>query len=262
MLVPPLVNVRLRLIAMILVLASGLAGAQEFPDPEEPLVVSRALVPAIGQIGGFKGVVWRSDVALHNDSPTEVTVVVHPLGVPELFQMMTLAPGESTVFTNVAADSFGISSRVLPLLVQTLARRSITVYATAWGIVEGRPTPHQIIPVLYEELLISTAQRLASLQMNEDARSNVGLINLNQQPVTFSLALERLEGRPLATLNVTVGPESSIHVPLNVLFPMVTEGSGLTLVVDSIAPRTWAYASVVKNDTHEATFVLPFISVR
>ena len=84
MLVPPLVNVRLRLIAMILVLASGLAGAQEFPDPEEPLVISRALVPAIGQIGGFKGVVWRSDVALHNDSPTEVTVVVHPLGVPEL----------------------------------------------------------------------------------------------------------------------------------------------------------------------------------
>lgn len=262
MLVPPLVNFRLRLLAMILVLASGLAGAQEIPDPEEPLVISRALVPAIGQIGGFKGVVWRSDVALHNDSPTEVTVVVHPLGVPELFQMMTLAPGESTVFTNVAADSFGISSRVLPLLIQTIGRRSITVYATAWGIVEGRPTPHQIIPVLYEELLISTAQRLTSLQMNEGARSNIGLINLNQQPVTFSLALERLEGRPLATLSLTVGPESSIHVPLNVLFPMVTEGSDLTLVVDSIAPRTWAYASVVKNETHEATFVLPFISVR
>lgn len=262
MLVPSIVTPRLQLFALILALASGLASAQVLPDPDEPLIVSRALVPAIGQIGGYKGVVWRSDVALHNDSASEVTVIVHPLGVPELFQMMTLAPGESTVFTNVAAESFGIGNRVIPLLVQTLARRSVTVYATAWGIVGDRPTPFQIIPVLYDELTVSTAQRLTSLQMNEAARSNIGLINLNQQPVSFSLALERLEGRPLATLNLTVGPESSIHVPLNLLFPMVTEGTRLTLLVDSIAPRTWAYASVVKNDTHEATFVLPFVTIR
>lgn len=258
MFVPPKVTRRLLLVFALLLAPS--AWGQELP--EEPMQISRALVPAIGQIGGFKGVVWHSDVVIHNDLASEVTVIVNPLGWPELFQMLTLAPGESVIYPNVAADSFGIANGIRPLVVQTLAGRSVSVYATAWGMDGERQTPRQLVPVLYEELAISTVQSLPSLQMNDAARSNVGLINLNEQPVTFSLALQRLQGRPLATKLVTVGPESSVHVPLNVLFPLVTEGSGLTLLVDSISPRTWAYASVVDNDTHEARFVMPFVSLR
>lgn len=246
-------------VALLLLLASGLA-AQEPPPEEEPLVISRAVVPVIGLIGGFEGVIWRSDVALYNDSPAEVTVVVSPLTQPDLFQMMTLAPGQSIVYANAAADGFGIGG-VAPLLIQTLARRSVTVFATAYGLLEGRQTPTQIIPVLYSELP-SSIQELRSLTMNEDYRTNIGLVNLGTEPAVFTLALQRLAGRPLATLTVVVSGESSVHVPLNQLFPLVTEGSDLTLLVDTISARTYAYASLVRNDTHEAVFIQPMVSVR
>ena len=245
----------------ILVVALGLPPrvlAQEEPPPEEPLIVSRAVVPVIGQREGFAGILWRSDVALHNDSPEAVTVVVSPLPIPELFQMRTLAPGESVVMENVAADSFGIARGVTPLLIQTLARRSVTIYATAYGILEGRPTPRQIIPVLYDELPPSV-QQLSSLAMNESLRTNIGLVNLGDEPALFTLALQRLAGRPLATQALIVPPTSSVHVPLNALFPLVTEGDDLTLLVDTLGPRTYAYASVVRNDTHEAYFIQPRI---
>jgi hypothetical protein len=261
MIVPPKVKRALRACWLAVVLAAGPLVAQEPPaaDPSDPIVVSRAVVPAVGQIGGFKGVIWRSDVALYNDSPAPVTVVVSPLPLPELFQMFELPPGGTSIYTNVV-DSFGIGG-VAPLLVQTLAQRSVTVYATAYGIFEGNPTPRQLIPVLYDELPPSI-QQIRGLAMNEARRSNIGLVNLGEAPATFTLALQRLEERPLATLVVVVGPESSVHVPLNQLFPLVTEGTDLTLLVDSISPRTYAYGSVVRNDTHEAVFVQPFVSVR
>lgn len=263
MIVPPTVKRVLRLTLLGVLLAPGALRAQEeTPEapPPDPFVVSRAVVPAVGQIAGFKGVIWRSDVVLYNDSPQTTTVVISPLPFPELFQMFELPPGGTMVYTNVAGESFGIGG-VAPLLVQTLARRSVTVYATAYGILEGNPTPRQIIPVLYDELPPSI-QQLRGLSMNEAWRSNVGLVNLGEVPATFTLALQRLEERPLATLTVVVGPESSVHVPLNQLFPLVTEGTDLTLLVDSISPRTYAYASVVRNDTHEAVFVQPFVAVR
>lgn len=249
---------RLTLIVALLLLAPALS-AQE-PAAEPPPVISRAVVPVMGDLPGY-GVHWRSDVAIWNDMAEEVTVVVSPLPYPELFQMMTLAPGQSILFPNVANESFGIGGRVAPLLVQTLARRSVSVAATAYGIREGALTPTQIIPVLYDELP-PAVQQLGSLAMNEAYRSNIGLVNLGEAPVPFTLALQRVEGRNLAVQTVVVGPESSVHVPLNVLFPLVTEGSDLTLLVDSPAARTYAYASIVRNDTHEAYFVQPLVRFR
>ncbi|HEU5163592.1 MAG TPA: hypothetical protein VFV54_10630 [Thermoanaerobaculia bacterium] len=232
------------------------AFAQEEPAPEPEIVVSRAVVPAIGQIVGTAGVLWRSDVVLVNDNVEPVTVVVSPLPVPDAFQMRTLEPGESVLFSNAAADSFGIGSGVVPLLVQTLARRSVTVFATAYGLTEGRLTPTIIQPVLYGELPPSV-QHLRGLAMTEGARTNIGVMNFGAQPAAVTLALQRLEGRPIASLTVIVPPEGSYHVPLNLLFPLVEGGDDFTLVVDSTGLRTFSYAVVLSNETHAGTFVMP-----
>ncbi|HEY0592769.1 MAG TPA: hypothetical protein VGF40_13445 [Thermoanaerobaculia bacterium] len=229
--------------------------AQDAPAPEQEIVVSRAVVPSTGQVVGMKGVLWRSDVAIVNDSTEPATIVVSPLPLPEAFQMRTLEPGESILFANVA-ESLGFGGGVVPLLVQTLARRSVTVFATAYGITEGRLTPTIILPVLYGDLP-SSVQLLRGLAMNEAVRTNVGLINLGADPATLTLALQRLEGRPIAALTVMVPPEGSYHVPLNELFPLVGEADDVMLVVDSPAPRTFAYAVVLSNANHAGTFVVP-----
>ncbi len=240
---------------LALLLSGGRALAQEAPAPDPDFVVSRALVPAVGQIIGMQGVLWRSDVALVNDSREPATVVVSPLPMPDAFQMRTLEPGESILFTNVG-DSFGIGSGVVPLLVQTLARRSVTVFATAYGLKEGKLTPTIILPVLYGELPPSV-QHLRGLPMTEGARTNIGVINLGEDPAMFTLALQRLDERPIAMQTVVVPPETSFHVPLNLLFPLVEDAGNFSLVVDSVAMRTFAYAVVLSNDTHAGTFVMP-----
>jgi hypothetical protein len=230
--------------------------AQDEPASDPEIVVSRAVVPAIGQIVGAGGVLWRSDVVLVNDSAEPATVVISPLPLPDAFQMRTLDPGESILFTNVGADSFGIGSGVVPLLVQTLARRSVTVFATAYGLDEGRLTPTIIVPILYGELPPSI-QQLRGLTMTKEARTNVGIMNFGDETATVTLALQRLEGRPIAMQTVLVPPEGSYHVPLNLLFPLVESADDFSLVLDSAAPRTFSYAVVLSNDTHAGMFVLP-----
>ncbi len=246
---------RARLFVLLLIIGTPqLTFAQDAPSPEPELVVSRAVVPSTGQVVGMKGVLWRSDVAILNDAPEPVTVVISPLAAPEAFQMRSLEAGESILFANVA-ESFGIGG-VAPLLVQTLARRSVTVFATAYGIAEGRLTPTIFLPVLYGELPPSV-QLLRGLAMNDDTRTNIGMINLGTDAAPLTLALQRLEGRPIATLTVVLPPEGSYHVPLNELFPLVGEADDVTLVVDSPAPRTFAYAVVLSNANHAGTFVSP-----
>lgn len=252
---PPRARARVVLHLLALLVSSHAAFAQEEPPPAEEIVISRAVVPASGQVVGMKGVLWRSDVAIVNDSVDPATIVISPLQVPESFQMRTLEPGESILLQN-AADSFGVGNAVVPLLVQTLARRSVTVFATAYGVSEGRVTPPIVLPTLYGELPPSV-QLLRGLVMNDAIRTNVGMMNFGPAPAPLTLALQRLEGRPIATLTVIVPPEGSYHVPLNELFPLVGEADDLTLVIDSVAPRTFAYAVVLSNANHAGTFVTP-----
>ncbi len=249
------------LLPIVALLAVPCALAQDAPAPEQEIVVARAVVPAIGQIVGAQGVLWRSDVAIVNDSVEPVTIVVSPLPMPDAFQMRTLEPGESLLFANAAADAFGIGNGVVPLLVQTLARRSVTVFATAYGITEGHLTPTILLPVLYGELPPSV-QLLRGLAMTETLRTNVGVINFGSEPAPLTLALQRLKGRPIATLTVVVPPEGSYHVPLNELFPLVGDADDVTLVVDSVAPRTFSYAVVLSNANHAGTFVMPIAMPR
>lgn len=252
MIVPPAVSRLIPLVAAAALLLAPAAGAQE----DDPVVVARAVVPVMGHIVGFEGVLWRSDLVLYNDSAQPADILISPLPAPDLFQFRTLEPGESLVFPNVAADSFGIASGVTPLLVQTLGPRSVTVFATAYGLHEGRLTPTVIVPVLYGPLPAGV-QHLRGLAMNADRRTDLGIVNLAGAPASFTISLQRLEQRPIAVQTVTLGPESSVHVPLNQLFPLVAEGDGLTVVVDGTSPESWAYACVVRNDTHEVTFVMP-----
>lgn len=258
MIVPPAVKALIPIVAAALFAAPLLA--QEL-DPEEPPVVSRAIVPVAGHIVGFDGVLWRSDLAVYNDSSAPADVVISPLPAPELFQFRTLDPGESLLLPNVAADSFGILSGVVPILVQTVGPRSVSVFATAHGIREGRVTPPVIVPVLYGGSP-GGVHVLRGLTMDDDLRTDIGIVNLMPAPATFTVSVQRLEGRPIAVQTVTIGPESSAHVPLNELFPLVERGSNLTLIVDGVAPESYAYACVVRNDTHEVRFVTPVVMGR
>ena len=59
-----------------------------------------------------------------------------------------------------------------------------------------------------------------------------------------------------------VPPGAVVHIPIQQLFPMITEGSGFSVLVETGARDTHVYASVIDNATSSGQFIVPRISVR
>jgi len=230
----------------------------EVPQPEVRTEYASAVIPVIGHVAGFEGVEWRSDVAVRNDLSYPVEIFLSVPGVPgEPFMMQTLAPNESVTFTDASATTFGTSGYLSPLVVQTPGTQSVSVLATAYGIKEGRVTRAQIIPAVYGTTGPGT-RSLRGLSFGNEYRTNIGLGNLGDTAVTLSLALQRVAGRNLAVTTVVIPPHALIHEALQKFFPLVTEGSDFSVVVDSAEPGSYAYASVILNSTNDGTFIRGF----
>lgn len=217
-----------------------------------------AVIPVIGHVAGFEGVEWRSDVAVRNDLSYPVEIFLTVPGIPgEPFIMQTLAPGESVTFTDASATTFGTTGYLSPLVVQTPGKQSVSVLATAYGIKGGKVTRTQIIPAVYGTTGPGT-RTLRGLSFGNEYRTNIGLGNLGETPVTVSLALQRVAGRNVALTTVVLPPHSLVHESLQKFFPLVTEGSDFSVVFDSPQPGSYAYASVILNSTNDGTFVRGF----
>lgn len=259
---PFLIRTMLALTALSLGFVASPLRSQEIrpgePDVEVEIEYVSAVIPVIGHVAGFEGVEWRSDVAVRNDLSYAVDIFLSVPGVPgEPFVMQTLAPGESVTFTDASATTFGTMGYLSPLVVQTPGVQSVSVLATAYGIKDGKVTRTQIIPAVYGTTGPGT-RTLRGLSFGNEYRTNIGLGNLGDTTVTLSLALQRVAGRNLAVTTVVVPPHSLIHESLQKFFPLVTEGSNFSVVVDSAYPGSYAYASVILNSTNDGTFVRGF----
>jgi hypothetical protein len=242
-----------RVILWIVLLLPATLSAQETDN-----AVSRSLVPVVGSIQGMKNVRWRTDVRLYNPHKKDLEVVLTLPGVAgEPFLLTTISAGQTIWFNDVVRDAFGLSEALSPLLVQTLHSQPVSVLATIQGeTVEGKSVRAQPEPTIQHQSFSSRAV-LHSLAYSDDQRTNVGLANLSEVSGTFTLALQRLAGRNVATQEIVVPPGSLVQLPLNLIFPSVTKGDGFVMIVDIPNSLSYAYASVLDNETHSGSFVGP-----
>lgn len=244
----------MRVIAtMLLSLAlAGVAAAQE-PPPETPEMTS-VLVPVVGTVDGANSVFWRTDLELINDLQSEALVSLVLPTLPDQPALITTVPAQSRIrFNDVFGEAFGIDRGLSPLLVQTLGKRSIGVRAVAYGVRGLERFPPQVLGIAFQP---DPVQRvLRGLSFNDEFRSNIGLVNLSSEETTFVLALQRLPGRNLAVTRLTLGPNSLVHAFVKTLFPLISSGEDFSVVVESSAADTYAYASVIENATSTARFV-------
>jgi hypothetical protein len=235
---------RLRLLLTLLVLA-GAAGAQE----------STAIVPVVGTTFG-PGVIWKTDVEIINDTGTPATVVIELSTSPDgLAIFFDLGPGEARVFTDIIGQVFGLPFALSPLRVTSNTRRALTVHATVYGIHDGEVTKPQPITV-YTGQSWYPLRALDGLSFTDEYRTNIGLVNFGDTPAEFLLALQRVPGRNLAVSYMTVAPSTLAHMSIQSLFPMISKGDDFTVVIETVAPDTYVYASVIDN-SHAGRFVAP-----
>lgn len=240
----------------LLLLASAGLNAADAP----PQSVS-VLVPIVGSVVGINNVRWKTDIDLFNDAKSEASVLLSlPTAPDQPFVFITIAPGSGQHFSDIVASTFGMEATLSPLKITTIdSTRSVRVLANVYGVRDTDVTRPEVIAVTYGATYFPL-RTLNGLSFSDAFRTNIGLANLGDHEAAFTLALQRVPGRNLAVTRYNVSPNTLVHTSVQSLFPMITKGEDFTVLVETSAPDTYIYASVVDNDTSNTHFIQPSIS--
>ncbi len=239
-------------IAVCLLLGLPL-GAQE---------TSTVIVPVVGSVLGTSATQWKTDVVIVNDvgAPVDVALELTAApGAPAI--LLTLEPGQVQRFSDVVGEAFGLPEALSPLRVITGARRPVTVRAMVYAVRGTEISKPQPIAT-YIGQLYYPLRALDGLVFSDSFRTNIGLVNYGDADADFLLALQRVPGRNVAVSHVRVRAGALSHVSVQSIFPLITKGAGFSVVVETNAPETYVYASVIDNETNEGRFVQPRIGTR
>jgi hypothetical protein len=219
------------------------------------------LVPIVGSVMGMNNVRWKTDVDLFNDSRSEANVMLSlPTAPDQPFILVTIGPGAAQHFSDIVASTFGMTDVLSPLKITTIdSRRSVRVAANVYGIQGAEMTRPEPIAITYSATYFPL-RALSGLSFSDTFRTNIGLANLGDREATFTLALQRVSGRNVAVTRYRVSANALIHTSVQSLFPMITKGDDFTVLVETSAPDTYIYASVVDNETNQTHFIQPSIS--
>lgn len=227
----------------------------------EPAKTVRVIVPVVGSVTGVGGARWKTDVILRNDKGSEATVSLSLPTAPDQPVIITsIPPGESLRFADVVNEAFGVESAISPLVVETLGNRSVGVIATTYAVTGSGVSAPQPIAVQYGTPF-TPFRFLSNLSFSDEFRTNIGLANLGDSSAEFVLALQRVPGRNVAISKLTVPANSLVHTSLQSLFPLITNGDDFSVLIETPAPDTFVYASVIENATNTARFVQPAIGI-
>ena len=244
-----------RRLLIALLLTAQAAAAQE---------MSTAIVPAVGSVFGATMVRWKTDVEIINDTGAPRLVLIE---LPFLFDApamgLELAPGQTQRFTDVIGQAFGLDNVLSPLRITTMGRRSVSVRATAYAIRDGTPDVSPPTPLgVYFGQAYAPSRVLDNLAFSEDFRTNIGLANFGERDADFILALQRIPGRTIAMTRMRVGANALVHASIQSVFPLITEGEGFSVVVETGARDTYVYGAVIESANHAGRFVGARVGVR
>jgi len=239
---------------MLALLAATAAIAQEVSAPS----ITTVVVPVVGSVTGVDNVRWRTEVELRNDTRAEANVVITLPTAPEqpAIALPGIPPGGVVRFSDIVGEAFKLEAAMSPMVVQTDGRRTITIRATIYGLRGTDALPVQTIPI--DDVSTFFPMRvLQGLSFSDDFRTNIGIANLGENAASFTLALQRVLGRNVAVTHVTLPGSTLWHASIQSLFPLITAGDNFSVVIETSAPETHVYASVIENGTDAARFVPP-----
>lgn len=246
-----------RVLTSFLLLAAAARGYAAEAPPKSISV----LVPIVGSVVGINNVRWKTDIDLYNDGRTEANVLLSlPTAPDQPFIFVTMPPGSGQHFSDIVAQTFGMSEVLSPLRITTIeSGRSVRVLANVYGVHNTEVSRPEPIAITYSSTYFPL-RSLNGLSFSDAFRTNVGLANLGEHEAHFTLALQRVPGRNVAVTRYKVSSNALVHTSVQSLFPMITKGEDFTVVVETSSPDTYIYASVIDNETNQTHFIQPAIA--
>lgn len=241
--------------ALILALMAAIVSAMPAVAQEGEPEVFRSVVPVVGRTLGIANVEWHSALAMTNPHHIEVTVGLTLMGGGEPFFLTTLAPGQTMALGDLVGEVFGSPGRISILEIASIGG-PVSVGVRVLGYQNGKLVAQQPIPV-YGTTMPFASQRLHGLTVGETFRTNLGIANGGDEDATVTLGLQRIDGRTIASVVVPIAGRSLRQEPLQSYFPLLTEGSNLTVVAEASRANVIVYASVISNSSQQARFIAP-----
>lgn len=242
-----------------IVSGTGLIQVRDCP-PDLAAATERLLIPAVADLPGLLGSRWRSHTLLHNPNPQAVMawvsllpwegVVVSagpvPVVVPpgetldldgELARLLGLEPGAGAL--EVASDA------PLVAVSRTFAR-------------DGAGTSGQGVPALPLDRVVvgSDPVVLPLLAGGSRFRTNLGLVNLAEDPLEVAVEVRSDQGTTLSARTLAVPPHRSLQINDLLGGSAGADHAWATVAALTSGARYAAYASVVDNATADPTLVL------
>lgn len=218
------------------------------------------LIPAVFRGDGAEGTKWRTEIVIANTmrtaEPVPVTVRLFRGGAPVETRTFELAPRESYTAHDLLPELFGIGDGSGMLVISSPdGPGRMTARARVYNVSEGGEYGQSIRGVAVGDL--RPESDLIGLSNANGNRTNLGIANPHAFPVVVWLSMSDGSGADRGFLAVEVEPRSVR--PIHDIFAAFLVREALDGAhVHVVAPAgVYAYASVVRADSCDATFVEP-----
>jgi hypothetical protein len=227
-----------------------------------PALAGEVLIPAIFRGPGANGSVWRTEIVLSNTTtqtgfPVRATVTLHPTSgsTPISVEILTAAK-ETYVIHDAVRDWFDLEEgggivRVTWSEEDARISARARIYNVSSGGEFGQGVPG--LPISQLQL----DNYLPGVSGINGNRTNIGVSNPHDVPVQFWIELFDTSGLSRGSFSNIVQPRSFRQ--FNDIFSSFQAGplDAAMVRVQAIDHTVYAYASIVRADTGDATFVTP-----
>lgn len=219
-------------------------------------------IPATFRGNGANGSVWRTEISVTNISretplPVQTTITLHRAGAEPLSIAMPLSQYEVISVPDALFGWFGLeeASGIVRVTWDDASAR-ISANARIYNIGGAGGEYGQGVPAVRPDRLESEVF-LPGLSGIDGNRTNVGVSNPHDQPVMFWVELFDTAGLSRGAFATSVPPRS--YRQFNDIFSHFQAGPlhAAMVRISGVNNTLYAYASIVRDDTGDATFVTP-----
>jgi hypothetical protein len=240
---------RIAVFLLTLTLASSAFGGEIF-------------IPATFRGNGANGSVWRTEISITNISretplPVPTTITLHRENAEPLSIAMPLSQYEVISVPDALFGWFGLEEASgIVRVTWDDANARISANARIYNTGGTGGEYGQGVPAVRPDRLLSEVF-LPGLSGIDGNRTNVGVSNPHDEPVMFWVELFDTSGLSRGSFATSVPPRS--YRQFNDIFSHFQAGplNAAMVRVSSINNTLYAYASIVRDDTGDATFVTP-----
>jgi len=243
---------------MLVLVGLLLGGLLVQPASAVRIDADQVVVPVVVHLPGYGGTQWRSDVWVENvyGDSSEVTLTYYPVEGGTLTVTRQVEVDRGIYLHDIVLETFGLSNSKGMLIVSGPSTH-IEVRARVYNMGNACGEFGQAIPGLPLDRL-NWLGLLSGLTTSEGTRLSLGIANPTD--MTFSVTVQvsdSVTGEDLAFKTIDLAPHQLVQLDKLAELWNLPARDMVKIYVETLSDGAffYTYASVVRNDTGDGTFV-------